>query len=435
MLGREWLAVGVRRDERQRVAQERDRNVRRVALLGVRDDVVRGRQRFHERLDGAPVDALERDVEATPARDAVDVLRVRRPRERIQLVPGQPQWVLHLSFDEEVPGCEVGRRDRAGVQNGPLFGQVLPGRKPRRVVARVDDLSLRPAPEHGCNTSPMPGTAARIGKRPRGFVGVVGPDAASYLQRMLSNDVEVLGLDESCDALLLTAKGRIVAPMTVYRRGADDFLLLTEPDLAERLRATLTRGRFAAKVTVELEEHASALVVGRETPAGGIANRELGVAAYEVIDEELPAWREIDEHELELLRIRAATPRYGRELDDRVLPAEAGLDARAIDFEKGCYPGQEPIARQHYRGRVNRTLRVLEVEGEDVPAYDSELTLNGKVVGRITSAVVEGDHVVGLGYVRAEVPLDATLDLEGREVRPARFELATSASEGQRSIP
>jgi tRNA-modifying protein YgfZ len=262
----------------------------------------------------------------------------------------------------------------------------------------------------------MPGTAARVGKRPRGFVGVVGPDAASYLQRMLSNDVEALGPDESCDALLLTAKGRIVAPMTVYRRGVDDFLLLTEPDLAERLRAALTRGRFAAKVTVELEEHASALVVGRETPAGGIANRELGVAAYEVLDEELPAWREIDEHELELLRIRAATPRYGRELDDRVLPAEAGLDARAIDFEKGCYPGQEPIARQHYRGRVNRTLRVLELEGGELPDYDAELELESKVIGRVTSATRDGDSVVALGYVRAEVPRDAVLRLGARSV-------------------
>ena len=253
-----------------------------------------------------------------------------------------------------------------------------------------------------------------MGKRPRGFVGVVGPDAGPYLQRMLSNDVEALGPDESCEALLLTAKGRIVAPMTVYRRGADDFLLLTEPELAERLRATLTRGRFAAKVAVELEEHTSALVVGRETPAGGIANRELGVAAYEVIDEALPAWREIEEDELELLRIRAATPRYGRELDDRVLPAEAGLDARAIDFEKGCYPGQEPIARQHYRGRVNRTLRVLELEGDELPEYDAELTHADKVVGRVTSATRDGDAVVALAYVRVEVPRDSELRLGDR---------------------
>ena len=111
-------------------------------------------------------------------------------------------------------------------------------------------------------------------------------------------------------------------------------------------------------------EHESSVVVGREAPPGAIANADYGVAAYEVIDEETPAWREIDDDELELLRIRAGTPRFGHEIDDRVLPAEAGLEERAVDFEKGCYPGQEPIARQHYRGRVNRTLRVLEIDGE-----------------------------------------------------------------------
>ena len=265
----------------------------------------------------------------------------------------------------------------------------------------------------------MPGTAVRVGRRSRAFVGVTGPEAAPYLQRMLSNDVEALGPGESCEALLLTAKGRIVAPMTVFRRAPDDFLLLTEPELGQALRSALLRSRLASKVDVELEEHASSLVVGRETPPGGIANREYGVAAYELIDEETPAWGEISDDELERLRIHAGTPRFGRELDDRVLPAEAGLDKRAIDFEKGCYPGQEPIARQHYRGRVNRTLRVLEVDGEDIPAYDAELTYEGKAVGRVTSAIRNGEHVAALGYVRVEVPADALLHLGDREVRPA----------------
>ena len=265
----------------------------------------------------------------------------------------------------------------------------------------------------------MPGTALRVGHRPRGFVAVRGPDAGSYLQRMVSNDVEAIAPGESCEALLLTAKGRVIAPMTVWRRAPDDYLLLTEPELAERLRMTLVRGRFAAKVEVSVEEHASTLVLGREAAPGSVANREYGVAGYELIDDEPPGWMEIDEQELERLRIRAETPRFGREIDDRILPAEAGLDARAINFEKGCYPGQEPIARQHYRGRVNRTLRVLEIDGEDVPAYDAELTFDGKVVGRVTSAVHEGDHVLGLGYVRAEVPAEATLSLGEREVRPA----------------
>ena len=246
-----------------------------------------------------------------------------------------------------------------------------------------------------------------------------GPDAASYLQAMVSNDVEALGPGESCEALLLTAKGRVIAPMTVYRRAADDYVLLTEAELAERLRAALLRSRFAAKVEIELEEHASVLVVGRETPPGAVANREYGVAAYELLDDDPPAWGEISDEELERLRIRAGTPRYGLELDERVLPAEAGLDARAIDFEKGCYPGQELIARQHYRGRVNRTLRVLVFEGGELPEYDAELTYEGKTVGRVTSAARDGDDVIGLGYVRAEVPRDAVLRLGDREVRPA----------------
>jgi folate-binding protein YgfZ len=265
----------------------------------------------------------------------------------------------------------------------------------------------------------MPGTAVRVGNRPRGFVGVKGPDAAPYLQAMVSNDVEALGPGESCEALLLTAKGRVIAPMTVYRRSADDYVLLTEAELAERLEQALLRSRFAAKVTVEREEHSSVLVVGRETPPGAVANREYGVAAYELLDDEPPGWAEIAEEELERLRIRAATPRFGREIDDRVLPAEAGLDERAIDFQKGCYPGQEPIARQHYRGRVNRGLRVLEIEGEELPPYDADLTYGEKIVGRVTSAVRDDGHVLALAYVRVEVPADAVLRLGDREVRPA----------------
>jgi folate-binding protein YgfZ len=221
---------------------------------------------------------------------------------------------------------------------------------------------------------------------------------------MVSNDVEALGIGDACEALLLTPKARVIAPLVVLRRAVDDFLLLTEDGLGERVRATLLRSRFAAKCDIELESHLSSVVLGGEV---GIPTADYGEPAVEVLDEELAPT--IAEDELELLRIRAGTPRLGREIDDRVLPAEAGLDARAIDFEKGCYPGQEPIARQHYRGRVNRTLRVLEIEGENLPAYDAELAHDGKVVGRVTSAAPEGDHVLALGYVRVEIPHDSEL--------------------------
>ncbi|MGH3137641.1 MAG: YgfZ/GcvT domain-containing protein [Gaiellaceae bacterium] len=255
-------------------------------------------------------------------------------------------------------------------------------------------------------------TALRVAHRPREFVGVRGQDAASYLQAMVSNDVEALAIGDACGALLLTAKARVIAPLTVLRRGVNDFLLLTEPALGERVRSVLLRSRFAAKCEVELEEHESVIVLGE---AAGISNHDYGIPAVEVLDVGHEAT--VDADELELLRIRAGTPRWGREIDDRILPAEAGLDRWAIDFEKGCYPGQEPIARQHYRGRVNRALRVLEIEGTELPEYDAELTSEAKVVGRVTSAAVEGDHVIALGFVRVEVPNDATLRVGELAVR------------------
>src|SRR5215212_5239293 len=196
----------------------------------------------------------------------------------------------------------------------------------------------------------------RIALRPRSFVRVAGPDAEDYLNRMVSNDVAALRPGEACEALLLTAKARLIAPLVVFRRSHEDFLLLTEPELGGRVRSELVRYRFAAKVEIELEEHSTHVVFGGD---GGIPTAAYGEPAVEVLDAELdPTLTQAD---LELLRIRAGTPAWGKELDDRVLPAEAGLDERAISFTKGCYPGQEPIARLHFRGHVNRRLRRLEV--------------------------------------------------------------------------
>ena len=230
-----------------------------------------------------------------------------------------------------------------------------------------------------------------MARRPRAFLRVAGPDAADYLQRMVSNDVEALAVGEACDALLLTAKARVIAPLRVLRRGEEDFLVLTEPELGETVRTQLLRTRFAAKTEIEPEEHESWLVLGGE----------------EVLDDR-PAGDEVGEEELERWRIEAGIPRWGREIDDQILPAEAGLDETHISFSKGCYPGQEPIARQRYRGKVNRKLRVLDVEGDATPG--TELVLDGKKVGRITSAVPG----VALGYVRTEVPDDAHLQFAAK---------------------
>jgi folate-binding protein YgfZ len=228
---------------------------------------------------------------------------------------------------------------------------------------------------------------------------------------MVSNDVAALGPGEACEALLLTPKARVIAPLVVLRRAHDDYLLLTEPELGERVRSELLRARFATKVEAELEQHTSHVVFGGE----GIETADYGEPAAEVLDTELELT--VTEEELELLRIRAGTPAWGKEIDDRVLPAEAGLTERAVSFTKGCYPGQEPIARLHYRGHANRGLRVLSLA--PAPEPGDELAYEGKVVGRITSVAPVDSGALALAFVRREVPEGAEL-----EVRPRPRETA-----------
>ena len=240
----------------------------------------------------------------------------------------------------------------------------------------------------------------------RGYVAVSGPEAADFLERMVSNEVVSLEPGEARPALLLTPKSRIVAPLRVVREGPEAFLLITEAGLAEAIASALLRARFAARCEIELRPYRGYLQLGS---AEGIPNDDYGVEAFERWAEDERDAAEPGE-ELERLRIEAGTPAWGRELDETILPAEAGLDRTHVSFSKGCYPGQEPIARLHFRGRPNRGLRVLEVE--DATPGD-EIRLGEKVVGRVTSAVPGR----ALGYVRREVEDDAVLEIGGAEAR------------------
>jgi tRNA-modifying protein YgfZ len=226
-----------------------------------------------------------------------------------------------------------------------------------------------------------------VATRPREFVRVAGPDAEDFLQRMVSNDVA----NGDCEALLLTPKARIIAPLRIVGRAPHEFLVMTEPGLGDTVRVQLLRSRFNAKVEIEPEEHQSWLVLGE----------------VEVLDER-PEGEEASDDDVERWRIESGVPRWGHELDDTILPAEAGLEQTHISFTKGCYPGQEPIARQHHRGKVNRRLRILDLEGD--AELGDDLLLDGKRVGRITSAVPG----VALGYVRTEVPDDAQLQFAAK---------------------
>jgi folate-binding protein YgfZ len=257
-------------------------------------------------------------------------------------------------------------------------------------------------------------TTSSVVRLDRGYVEVVGPDSEDFLERMLSNEVANLEPGAARPALLLTAKGRIISPLRVIKTGLDEFVLVTDSsELGAPVADALRAARFASRCEIELRPWSGFVQFGAAPSTPAFETADYGVEAWE-------GWREdpqegsVDAAELERLRIDAGTPAWGKELDEKVLPAEAGLDETHISFTKGCFPGQEPIARLRHRGHVNRRLRTLEVPAAKA---GEEIVWNDKVVGRVTSAV-EGR---ALGYVRTEVPEDGLLVIDGAQakMRPA----------------
>ena len=234
-----------------------------------------------------------------------------------------------------------------------------------------------------------------------------GPDAAEYLQSMLSNDVSEAVPGGAVYALLLTPKARVIADLELFNTG-DELVLASDPSRRDDVLATLVRSRFRRKV--ELEPSAHAVVWGDADDA--LATLDTPIGPYRLIAEP-PADRG-DEAAWETARIEAGIPRYGREFDGDTMPAEAGLDERAVSFSKGCYPGQEPVARLHYRGHPNRGVRGLVFSGEAPPEAAAEVVFGEKQVGRVTSPAVSPRYgSIALAVLRREVPDGAEVDAGG----------------------
>ena len=146
--------------------------------------------------------------------------------------------------------------------------------------------------------------------------------------------------------------------------------------------------------------------------------------------------RPIGADAFESARIEAGAPRFGNEIDDSVLPAETGLVDRAVSFTKGCYVGQEPVARMHYRGHPNRHLRRLVAVAGELPVPPAEIVLGERVVGRVTSVAAPsgGAPGLGLGYVRREVEEGSIVDVRAPAgaVSQARVETVLPASMASR---
>lgn len=265
----------------------------------------------------------------------------------------------------------------------------------------------------------------------RGKLIVSGPEAAEYLQGQLTNDVEALRPGEGLYAALLDRKGHIEADMRVLRTSADEVWIDTEPEgLASALRhlETYKIGREVSVVDIGAERAILSLIGPRAVEVAGTAplpefahepasidgveclavGTDLGVdlivkaaAAPRLREALLAAAAEVEAAAAEALRIESGRPRFGAEMNPETMPAEAGIVERAVSFTKGCYIGQEPVARLHYKGRPNRHLRGLQLSA---PAVAGEpLRLGEKEVGRIGSAALSPARgPIALAIVRRE---------------------------------
>jgi folate-binding protein YgfZ len=235
----------------------------------------------------------------------------------------------------------------------------------------------------------------------RSRLRVTGADRVEFLHGQCTNDICKLRTGESCYAAFLNAKGKMRGEGQVICL-ADAFLLEVNPGLAPSLEKFI----ITEDVTIE-DVSASAgewLVVGDKVdkvPAEAVTFQHplgWGVISGGHMTETIGA------EALETLRIETAVPKWGVDMDENTIPNEAGLEARAISYDKGCYIGQETIARIKTYGHVNRRLVQIAVAGVSVPARGDKICAEGREVGQVTSAVrsLRLGKLLALGYVRRE---------------------------------
>ena len=287
--------------------------------------------------------------------------------------------------------------------------------------------------------------------RERAALIVRGADAAEYLQGQLTNDTEAIEREEGRYAALLDRKGHLQSDMRLLRLENDEIWIDLEPGPAPGVLKHLST--YSIGRDVEVED-----VTERWAITSLIGPRSLQLAGFEGLGPEhaqrFREWdgtevlavatdvgldlltsadqaasltellraagaAEVSEQAAEIIRVESGRPRFGLDMGPESMPAEAGITERAVDFEKGCYIGQEPVARLHYRGKPNRTLRGLRLSspaehGDPLLLADREVGTVGTVclspaLGPIALAIVrreaaEGDRLaVGGGAITAEV--------------------------------
>jgi tRNA-modifying protein YgfZ len=268
-----------------------------------------------------------------------------------------------------------------------------------------------------------------VDRSERGKLALTGAEAKAFLQGQVTNDVEGLEPGHGCYAAFLTHKGKMLGDLRVLDLG-DELLLDTERSALQELFNMIRRFKLGRDV----ELHKRTLELGLLSLIGPDARRvagagELGAAEHDNVrvgelllvatdvgvDVFCPAGDTaavrarleaagavpVPEEAAEALRVERGRPRYGIDLDDTVIPQEAGLNERAVSFTKGCYVGQETVARLFYRGKPNRHLRGLRLSGGAEPG--DELRLGEKVVGHVRTVAHSPVHgPIALAIVRRE---------------------------------
>ncbi len=304
--------------------------------------------------------------------------------------------------------------------------------------------------------------AGVIDRSPLGKVIVTGRDRQSFLQGMLSNDVKSLEPGQGTAAAFLDAHGKVMALLTVYAL-EDRLLLELPPSLTEKTLQALDKFLISEKAAFEAADEAFAVLAvqgpGARSLLEKLAGRTLDLAPYYHVEAPIAGapvrvinraeghvagfhcwtaaahgaalWRAlvaegarpVGMEALNVLRMEAGMPWYGHDVDETVILPETRLE-QLVSYTKGCYIGQEVVARVKYRGHVNRALSGLIVDGDRVPAPGAAVMADGKEIGRITSAVrsLALGRPIALSYLRREhfAPGSAVGVQDGGALLPAR---------------